>query len=174
MRLKALFPLLMLVMVSGCRAGEALTPEDTGEMPWGEIDFAFFTPLALPAVVTKALIIDNEKVVYTFRTLDSTQENPDSVGSWSSRISRHAQFNKIRHPPAQMLFCRDSVIDKKTYETRITFSSTLWEKMSVPTGKDGVGIRPGMTRCCSVRRLKAKSVYGFRTARQWTIYQSNR
>ncbi|MDQ0019831.1 DUF2931 family protein [[Curtobacterium] plantarum] len=139
MRLKTLFPLLMLVMVSGCRAGEAQTPEDTGEMPYGEVDFAFFTPRALPAVVTKALIIDNEKVVSTYRTLDSIQENPDSVGSWSSRVSRHAQFNKARHPPAQMLFCWDSVIDKKTYETHITFSSALREKMSVPTGKDWRG-----------------------------------
>ncbi|MEN4820227.1 DUF2931 family protein [Pantoea agglomerans] len=139
MRLKTLFPLLMLVMVSGCRAGEAQTPEDTGEMPYGEVDFAFFTPRALPAVVTKALIIDNEKVVSTYRTLDSIQENPDSVGSWSSRVSRHAQFNKARHPPAQMLFCWDSVIDKKTYETRITFSPALREKMSVPTGKDWRG-----------------------------------
>ncbi|KGT90058.1 hypothetical protein NG99_18785 [Erwinia typographi] len=68
MKLKALFPLLMLVMISACRAGEAQTPEDTGEMPYGEIDFAFFTPRALPAVVTKALIIDNEKVVSTYRT----------------------------------------------------------------------------------------------------------
>ncbi len=121
MELKALFPLLMLVMVSGCRAGEAQTPEDTGEMPYGKVGFAFFTPQALPAVVTKALIIDNEKVVSTYRTLDSTQENPESVGRWSSRVSRHAQFNKVRHPPAQMLLCWDSVIDKKTYETRITF-----------------------------------------------------
>lgn len=141
MKMKALFPLLMLmlVMVSGCRAGEAQTPADTGEMPWGEVGFAFFTPRALPAVVTKALIIDKEKVVSTYRTLDSTQENPDSVGSWSSRVSRHAQFNKARHPPTQMLFCWDSVIDKKTYETRITFSSALREKMSVPTGKDWRG-----------------------------------
>lgn len=139
MKLKALFPLLMLVMASGCRAGEAQTPEDTGEMPYGEVGFAFFTPLALPAVVTKALIIDNEKVVSTYRTLDSTQENPESVGRWSSRVSRHAQFNKVRHPPAQMLFCWDSVIDKKTYETHITFSSALREKMSVPTGRDRRG-----------------------------------
>ncbi|WHQ74408.1 DUF2931 family protein [Pantoea sp. Lij88] len=141
MKMKALIPLLMLVMVmvSGCRTGEAQTPEDTAEMHYGEVDFAFLTPRALPAVVTKALIIDNEKVVSTFRTLDSTQENPDSVGSWSSRVSRHAQFNKVRHPPAQMLFCWDSVIDKKTYETRITFSPVLREKMSVPTGKDWRG-----------------------------------
>ncbi len=136
MKLKAIFTLLMLVMVSGCRAGEAQTPEDTGEMPYGKVGFAFFTPQALPAVVTKALIIDNEKVVSTYRTLDSTQENPESVGRWSCRVSRHAQFNKVRHPPAQMLFCWDSVIDKKTYETRIIFSPALREKMSVPTGRD--------------------------------------
>ncbi|SCC68063.1 DUF2931 family protein [Kosakonia oryziphila] len=140
MKLKAFFPLLMLVMVSGCRAGEAQTPEDTGEMPYGKVGFAFFTPQALPAVVTKALIIDNEKVVSTFRTLDSTQSDPDVVGTWNSRTDDGGiQFNKIRHPPAQMLFCWDSVIDKKTYETRITFSPALREKMSVPTGRDRRG-----------------------------------
>ena len=89
--------------------------------------------------MTKALIIDSEKVVSTFRTPDITQENPDRVGSWSSKVGRHAQFNKIRHPSAQMLFCWDSIIDKKTYETRITFSSVLLDKMSVPTGKDWRG-----------------------------------
>ena len=140
MRLNAVFPLLMLVMVSGCRAGEAQAPEDTGEMPYGEVDFAFFTPRALPAVVTKALIIDNEKVVSTFRTLDSTQSDPDVVGTWNNTTyGVGIQFNKVRHPPALMLFCWDSVIDKKTYETRITFSSALRKKMSVPTGKDRRG-----------------------------------
>lgn len=115
----------MLVVVSGCRAGEAQTPEDNGEMPYGKVGFAFFTPQALPAVVTKALIIDDEKVVSTFRTLDSTQR----VGTWNSRTDDGgSQFNKVRHPAAQMLFCWDSVIDKKTYETRITFSSALREK----------------------------------------------
>ena len=140
MRLNAVFPLLMLVMVSGCRAGEAQTPEDTGEMPYGEVGFAFFTPRALPAVVTKALIIDNEKVVSTFRTLDSTQSDPDVVGTWNNTTyGVGIQFNKVRHSPALMLFCWDSVIDKKTYETRITFSSALRKKMSIPTGKDRRG-----------------------------------
>lgn len=107
------FPLMMLVMVSGCRTGEVQTPEDTGEMPYGEVGFAFFTPQALPTVVTKALIIDNEKGVSTFRTLDSTQSDPDVVGTWNSRTDDGGiQFNKVRHPPAQMLFCWDSVIDK--------------------------------------------------------------
>ncbi|MEW6485214.1 MAG: DUF2931 family protein [Pseudomonadota bacterium] len=136
MKLNPLIPLLMTVMVSGCHSGESQTPEQAREMPYGLVDFAFFTPRALPAVVTRALIIDNEKLVSTFRTLDSTQENPASVGSWSSKVSRHAQFNQIRHPPAQMMFCWDSIIDKKTYETSIIFSPSLREAMSVPTGKD--------------------------------------
>ncbi|WP_411722643.1 DUF2931 family protein [Pantoea agglomerans] len=126
-------------MVSGCRAGEAQTPEDTGEMPYGEVDFAFFSPRALPAVVTKALIIDNEKVVSTYRTLDSTPGDPDTTQIWNNWVRMHAQFNKARHPPALMLFCWDSVIDKKTYETRITFSPALRGKMSVPTGRDRRG-----------------------------------
>ncbi|MEW6485217.1 MAG: DUF2931 family protein [Pseudomonadota bacterium] len=139
MKLNPLIPLLIAMMVSGCHTGEPQTPEETGEMPYGKVGFAFFTPRALPAVVTRALIIDNEQVVSTFRTLDSTQENPDSVGSWSSKVGRRAQFNKIRHPPAQMMFCWDSIIDKKTYETSIIFSPSLREAMSVPVGKDPRG-----------------------------------
>ena len=139
MKLNPLIPLLMTVMVSGCHTGEPQTPEETGEMPYGKVGFAFFTPRALPAVVTRALIIDNEQVVSTFRTLDSTQENPASVGSWSSKVRRHAQFNQVRHPPALMMFCWDSIIDKKTYETSIIFSPSLREAMSVPAGKDPRG-----------------------------------
>ncbi len=64
MRLKTLFPLLMLVMVSGCRAGEAQAPEDTGEMPYGEVDFAFFTPLAVPVIVAKAYYRKRESCIH--------------------------------------------------------------------------------------------------------------
>lgn len=175
MRLKALFPLLMLVMVSGCRAGEAQTPEDTGEMPYGEVGFAFFTPSALPAVVTKALIIDNEKVVSTFRTLDSTQSDPDVVGTWNSRTDDGGiQFNKVRHPPAQMLFCWDSVIDKKTYETRITFSSALREKCRCQPGGTEEVIRPGIKHYCLGWHQRVKSVSGFRTAREATTCRLSR
>ncbi|WP_029685959.1 DUF2931 family protein [Tatumella saanichensis] len=128
--------LLLLITLSGCRAGEPQTPEQTGTMPYGEAGFAFFTPKGLPAIVTRALIIDSKKVVYTYRTLDSTQENPDSVGSWSDLASRHAQRNQLRHAPAQMLFCWDSIIDRKTYQTVIVFSPELQTQMSTPTGKD--------------------------------------
>jgi hypothetical protein len=139
MKLKALFPLVMLIMVSSCKASELQAPEETGEMPYGKWGFAFFTPHALPAVVTRALIIDSSDVVSSFRTLDSTPADPNSVGTWYSRLTLFPDFNKARHPPVSMLFCWDSIIDKKTYETQIIFQPSLREKMLTPTGKDRRG-----------------------------------
>ncbi|MCK8161438.1 DUF2931 family protein, partial [Erwinia amylovora] len=47
--------------------------------------------------------------------------------------------NKARHPPVLMLFCWDSIIDKKTYETQIIFPPSLRKIMLTPTGKDRQG-----------------------------------
>lgn len=140
MKLKTFFPLVMLIILSGCKASEPQTPEETGEMPYGRWSFAFFTPNSLPAVVTRAMIIDSEKVVSSYRTLDSTQGDPGVIGTWNNKTgSGGLHFNKARHPPALMLFCWDSIIDKKTYETRIIFQPSLSEKMLTPTGTDMYG-----------------------------------
>ena len=128
-----------LLLLTGCQAGGPVTPEDTGAMPYGKWDFAFFTPRALPADVTYVAMIDAKQVLYTWRTLDSVQENPKSVGSWAKRVRRHAQFNKARHPPVEILFCWDSIIDMKTYETHIVFPEAMRQKMLVPVGLDWAG-----------------------------------
>jgi hypothetical protein len=130
---------LILATLTGCHTGEPATPEETGGMPYGKWDFAFFTPKALYADVTQALVIDEKGVVYTFRTLDSVQDSGVTVGTWSNRVRRNAQFNQARHPPVMMLFCWDSVIDKKTYETRIVFPASLRTRMLAPTGQDSYG-----------------------------------
>ena len=132
--------LMLLMALNGCQAHAPQTPEETGEMPYGKWQFDFFTPHALPAFVTRALIIDSEDVVYTFSTLDYTESDPAVVGTWNNRTgSRSIRFNKARHPPAMMLFCWDSVIDKKTYETRIVFHRSIHDTMMTPTGKDRLG-----------------------------------
>ncbi|BBE77708.1 MULTISPECIES: DUF2931 family protein [Phytobacter] len=131
--------LILLMTLNGCQAHSPQTPEDTGEMPYGKWQFAFFTPHALPADVTRALIIDSEDVVYTFGTLDRVPGYPGTIGTWNNRVRMHAHFNKARHPPAMMLFCWDSVIDKKTYETRIVFHRSIHDTMMTPTGKDRLG-----------------------------------
>jgi hypothetical protein len=57
-----------------------------------------------------------------------------------------------------------------TGDVKLTLRPGVAEKVC---GRTGVNT-PGMTRCCSVWRLKAKCASGFRTAHRWTIYQSNR
>ena len=131
--------LLLLLAVAGCHSAGSITPEETGEMPYGLWEFAFFTPKALPALVTYVGIIDDKNIIYSFRMLDSTQDSWVTVGTWSNKVRRHAQFNKARHPPVAMLFCWDSTIDKKTYETRIIFPESLRSRMSVSTGVDRYG-----------------------------------
>ena len=132
--------LLALVLVLlGCQSGQMITPEETGEMPYGMVEFAFFTPKALPADVTYVVIIDDMKIVYSFKSLDSIEDNWATVGTWNNKVRRHAQFNKISHPPVTMLFCWDSVIDKKTYETYVIFPESVRQKMSVSTGIDNHG-----------------------------------
>ena len=135
---KRLF-LTLLLTLAGCHSADSVTPEDTGEMPYGMWEFAFFTPKALSARVTYAGIIDDKKVLYSFRTLDSTQDSYLTVGTWNNKVGRHAQFNKARHPPVAILFCWDSIIDKKTYETRIIFPLSIREKMNISTGIDRLG-----------------------------------
>ena len=128
MRYGKLFSLALMLTTTGCHSGASSTPEDTGEMPFGKLGFAFFTPKALPADVTYVGFIDDKKVIYSFKTLDSVEDDYFSVGQWDKRYMRFAQFNKARHPPVTMLFCWDSVIDKKTYETRITFPESMRKK----------------------------------------------
>ena len=135
---KRLF-LTLLLTLAGCHSADSVTPEDTGEMPYGMWEFAFFTPKALPARVTYAGIIDDKKVLYSFRNLDNVQDDDSSRGRWDQRYMRFAQFNKARHPPVAILFCWDSIIDKKTYETRIIFPLSMREKMNISTGIDRLG-----------------------------------
>ena len=131
--------LTLVLLIGGCHASEPLTPEETGTMPYGKWGFAFFTPHALPAVVTYAAIIDSGNVVSKFRALDSTPADPNAVGSWDMRLMLFPDFNKARHPPVSMVFCWDSLIDKTTYETQIIFKPSLRETMLTPTGKDSRG-----------------------------------
>lgn len=108
-------------------------------MPYGMWEFSFFTPKALPADVTYVGIIDDKKILYSFRTLDNVEDSYLTVETWNNKVGRHAQFNKARHPPVAFLFCWDSVIDKRSYETRIIFSDSLREKMRTSTGVDRQG-----------------------------------
>ncbi|HAV7855079.1 TPA: DUF2931 family protein [Salmonella enterica] len=101
--------------------------------PYDEWYFNFFYPNALPAKVTYVELLDTDGILYRYRALDSTIPSSTTVAEWEDDLSvGMASFNKAKNPPQAMHFCWDSVIDKKVYETWITFGYPVWEMMLTP------------------------------------------
>ncbi|MBJ8868412.1 DUF2931 family protein [Citrobacter koseri] len=102
-------------------------------LPYGKGSFSFITPWQLPAYVTQARVIDTDGYLYTFYTLDSTSRDPVSIDKWGDILySGSVNFNKINKPPQFIVFCWDSLIDRRTYETRVIFSPAMWQRMKTP------------------------------------------
>ena len=101
--------------------------------PYDEWYFNFFYPRALVASVTYVELLDTGAYFYRFRALDSAIPSRSTVGTWQGNLHAGiASFNKAKNPPQFIHFCWDSLIDKKVYETRITFSGTVWKMMLTP------------------------------------------
>ncbi|ELW9549202.1 hypothetical protein CEG88_16445 [Klebsiella aerogenes] len=97
--------------------------------PWDKWYFAFTTPKALPAQVTLLKLLDVDGYASTYRTIDQPQGI--SVGKWSERNSAgNTQFNKADRLPQIMIFCWDSIIDKKVYQSTLFFTQDTWNKMT--------------------------------------------
>lgn len=102
--------------------------QDKSKAPWDKWYFTFSTPKALPAKVTLVKLLDTDGYGYVFKTIDQPQGN--SIGTWGEYIGKGtATFNKADAPPQMIKFCWDSIIDKKTYETTLFFSSDTMKKM---------------------------------------------
>ncbi|HIC0127735.1 TPA: DUF2931 family protein [Enterobacter hormaechei] len=129
--------LLAALLVSGCAFATDKADKSTELSsllaPYDEWYFDFAYPKALPAVVTYAELLDTDSILYHYRTLDGTNSSDSSVGSWGDSIGYGIpSFNKAKNPPRFIHFCWDSVIDKRVYETTITFGSKVWEMMLIP------------------------------------------
>ncbi|MDR3104597.1 MAG: DUF2931 family protein [Yokenella regensburgei] len=102
-------------------------------LPYGEWFFSFITPRDLPSAVLHARIIDTDGYLYTFNTLDIASSDPDSVEKWDeSAHGGGTQFNRAKKPPQYMIFCWESYIDQKTYETSAMFAPDTWLRMKTP------------------------------------------
>ncbi len=119
----------ILILSSFSLAG-CIKPANQSEIkaPFDEWYFSFSTPKALPAQVTLVKIIDVNGYGMVFRTIDQPQGQ--SVGGWDQYAGQGpSPFNKTESPPRAMLFCWDSIIDKKVYETTLIFHDETWKKM---------------------------------------------
>ncbi|ECG1191457.1 DUF2931 family protein [Salmonella bongori] len=127
------FRLLLLGVLLGLSV-TATSKELTSLLaPYDEWYFNFFYPNALPADVTYVELLDTDGILYRYRALDGTIPSSTTVAEWEDDLSvGMASFNKAKNPPQAMHFCWDSVIDKKVYETWITFGYPVWEMMLTP------------------------------------------
>ncbi|WP_288476975.1 DUF2931 family protein [uncultured Pantoea sp.] len=129
-RVTCLLSLLALTACQGKSWPDTATP---GKVP-AEWTFNFFTPKALPAVVTFAAILDADGKDYRFNTLNSTPDLPDVIGKWNDKDRAPGGYwNHVKRPPRHIIFCWDSIIDKKVYETHLTIPEPVLEKMLRPS-----------------------------------------
>jgi hypothetical protein len=137
MEITRLALLLPLLTVMGCHAAN----QDNTPLKVREWRFNFFTPKALPALVTFAAILDTNMIDYRFNTLDSTASLDKVIGKWNDQSrAPSGHWNRIKSPPIHIIFCWDSIIDKKVYETHISFPKSIQDKMSKPSElKDYLG-----------------------------------
>ncbi|MNF81038.1 hypothetical protein D3C84_632930 [compost metagenome] len=129
---------VFVIFISGCAFAANNTEKSTKLpsllAPYDEWYFDFVYPKALPAVVTYAELLDADGILYFFRALDGVNPSDDSIGQWANRGLGGGipDFNKAKNLPQFIHFCWDSIIDKKVYETRITFSGEVWKMMLTP------------------------------------------
>ena len=132
-RLAGLLSVLALTACNGAGQPNAVAAKNDVPTEW---KFDFFTPKALPALVTFAVVQDADGTIYRFNTLNSTPDLPKVIGEWNDKDRAPGGYwNHVERPPKHILFCWDSIIDKKVYETHLTLSASVVEKMRRPSGK---------------------------------------
>ncbi len=132
-RLAGLLSVLALTACNGVGQPNAVAAKNDVPTEW---KFDFFTPKALPALVTFAVVQDADGTIYRFNTLNSTPDLPKVIGEWNDKDRAPGGYwNHVERPPKHILFCWDSIIDKKVYETHLTLSAAVVEKMRSPSGK---------------------------------------
>ncbi|EOI3445882.1 DUF2931 family protein [Cronobacter turicensis] len=126
--MKLSITLLSAFLLTACNSVSSANEQGEIKAPFDEWYFTFTTPRALPAQVTLVKMLDINGYARVFRTIDQPQG--DSVGSWSDHAGQgKSPFNQAVSPPSMMIFCWDSIIDRKAYETSLIFAPETWQKM---------------------------------------------
>lgn len=129
--MKSIVRIISILFLLGSVNACASEQPNSLKTPWDKWYFAFTTPKALPAQVTLLKLLDVDGYASTYRTIDQPQGT--SVGKWRERNSAgNTQFNKADRLPQIMIFCWDSIIDKKIYQSTLFFTQDTWNKMTTP------------------------------------------
>ncbi|MDW8847683.1 DUF2931 family protein [Erwinia sp. MMLR14_017] len=124
--------LILLLSLTACQDNSLSDTAVQNAVPT-EWTFDFFTPKALPALVTFAVVQDADGKVYEFNTLNRTSNLPGIVGGWNDKDRASGGYwNHVKRPLRPFIFCWDSIIDKRVYETHLTITKPVLEKMLRP------------------------------------------
>lgn len=56
------------------------------------------------------------------------------IGEWNDKDRAPVGYwNHVKRPPRHIIFCWDSIIDKKVYETHLTIPKSVLEQMLMPS-----------------------------------------
>ncbi|EDH5629304.1 TPA: DUF2931 family protein [Salmonella enterica] len=134
--MKRMILFLFIAGLTACQHHQQTSAFNQGDytLPFNQWGFVFFTPRLLPALVTDAIVVDTTGRMYRFHTLDMSQDDGNTVGSWNKLMNSTYFFNTIKHPapPQYIAFCWDSWVDKKHYETSMFFLEPVWRRMMAP------------------------------------------
>lgn len=109
-RAACLLPLLALAACQGKPLPNTAMHSDAPT----EWSFNFFTPKALPAVVTFAAILDVDGNDYRFNTLNSTPDLPGVIGEWNDKDRAPVGYwNHVKRPPRHIIFAGTRLLIKK-------------------------------------------------------------
>ncbi|WP_293773785.1 DUF2931 family protein [uncultured Pantoea sp.] len=136
MEIERVAGLVAILILTDCHSAGQTTPVGANMDTPSEWKFNFFTPKALPALVTFAVIQGVDGTIYRFNTLNSTSALPDVIGKWNDKDRASGGYwNHVDRPPKHFIFCWDSIIDKKVYETHLTVPDVIVKKMNSGSGK---------------------------------------
>lgn len=109
-RVACLLPLLALAVRQGkTLPGTAAHSDEPKE--WA---FDFFTPKALPAVATFAVVQDADGTVYRLNTLNSTPDLSKVMGEWNDKDRASGGYwNHVEQPPRHIIFAGTRLLIKK-------------------------------------------------------------
>lgn len=135
MKIKFPIGLALLMTLTACQnTGSTPSAETNSNRPTqGKWNFTFVTPESLPAQVTHVRIVDTAGNLHRFNTQDITQDNPSRTRQSNEAVRQTSiHFNQTNSPPQSMVFCWNSTVDKKVYETSLTLPQSVRQSMMTP------------------------------------------
>ncbi|WP_319927752.1 DUF2931 family protein [Xenorhabdus littoralis] len=113
-------------------------------LPYNRWEFKFVTPKSLYASINFVQFWDEDNYVVQKFMPDGANSDYDSVDSWDQKAGgfSSAVKNHGEALPQALMVCWDSVIDKKTYQTKFIFTPEVRKLMREPAIYPGYENQP--------------------------------